>query len=274
MAQLIGGNNVYPSLDDCMNLVRALVNDDMAGATGTPGEGQIITDSPTASPATLQLLNSAITEMYRELRNAGSPTLIKDNYILTGIGPVFGVNGLGVPDPGTQVSISSVGYYNGRSTNGSLHLPSDCLQVMSVWERLSGSNDEFVPMIQNPWGLVPRNQDQYLVDWEWRNDEIWMNGCLNTQDVRMRYQATFPAIFGPDIDYTKTFIPVMDCKDAVAYKVAWKYSMRLGSAQANEMKMQADEQMRQLKNEFVRRSQSVDYQRQPYGNDPGFVIGS
>lgn len=44
------------SLLNIMNLVRALVNDSQAGATDTPGEGQILTDDPSISPFTLPFL--------------------------------------------------------------------------------------------------------------------------------------------------------------------------------------------------------------------------
>ena len=51
-----GSSSAYPSLEDIMNLVRALVNDSQAGATGDPGEGQILTDNPSISPFTQPFL--------------------------------------------------------------------------------------------------------------------------------------------------------------------------------------------------------------------------
>jgi hypothetical protein len=44
------------SLETIMNLVRSLVNDTQAGATDTPGEGQILTDNPAISPFTQPFL--------------------------------------------------------------------------------------------------------------------------------------------------------------------------------------------------------------------------
>ena len=37
-----GSSSAYPSLEAIMELVRSLVNDTQAGATGDPGEGQIL----------------------------------------------------------------------------------------------------------------------------------------------------------------------------------------------------------------------------------------
>src|ERR1039457_3988947 len=77
--------NGSTSLATIMDLVRALVNDSQAGVTGTPGEGQILTNNPAISPFTQPFLNSSIRELYRELRNVGDPVLIKDNIIITGL---------------------------------------------------------------------------------------------------------------------------------------------------------------------------------------------
>src|ERR1700686_946774 len=73
------------SLATIMDLVRSLVNDTQAGATNTPGEGQVFTNNPAISPFTQPFLNSSIRELYRELRNVGDPVLIKDNIIITGL---------------------------------------------------------------------------------------------------------------------------------------------------------------------------------------------
>ena len=48
--------NGSTSLETIMNLVRSLVDDTQAGATDTPGEGQIFTDNPAISPFTQPFL--------------------------------------------------------------------------------------------------------------------------------------------------------------------------------------------------------------------------
>ena len=53
------------SLLNICNLVRALINDSQAGATGTPGEGQIFTDDPSISPFVQPFLNSGIRALYQ-----------------------------------------------------------------------------------------------------------------------------------------------------------------------------------------------------------------
>lgn len=250
-----------------MNLVRALVNDSQAGATATPGEGQIITDNPSISPFTQPFLNSAIRELYRELRNVGQPTLIKDNVLVEGLTPINSPRyGLASPDPAVQVYLGFSGYFDGLQINSDLFLPNDVITVERVWERANNTNNAFLPMTQPQFGLPSVNQGQAFGLWEWRNDNIWMVGALGTRDLRLRYWAALPQFFSQTLDFASTFVPIIDCTDAVAYKTAAKYALMLGSPNTKELQDGAKEQMFQLKQEHVRRSQSVDYHRIPYGS--------
>jgi hypothetical protein len=263
----VPGNTGDTSLLTIMNLVRALVNDSQAGATGTPGEGQVFTDNPAISPFTQPFLNSSIRELYRELRNVGQPTLLKDNVIVSGLTPVNSVaNGLGGPNPAVQVYLGFGGYFDGLSINADLKLPGDMIYPERVWERQTGSNDIFVPMTQPTFGLPSVYQASRLSMWEWRNDNIWMLGSIQTNDVRLRYWATLPQFFSQTLDFASTFVPIIDCTDAVAYKTAVKYATMLGSPGLPDLKMDAKEQMFQLKNGITRRQQSQTFMGIPYGS--------
>src|ERR1700722_19747474 len=105
----IGAQPTYPFVEDAMLLARSLVNDTFPGATSTPGEGQILTDSSAISPFTIPFINSAIRRVYRKLGNHGVASLIQDNYILTNLAPIDGANGGGIPDPGAPVAITFYG---------------------------------------------------------------------------------------------------------------------------------------------------------------------
>src|ERR1035437_2865870 len=149
---------LYPSLSGIANYVRALINDSQAGATGTPGEGQIFVDDSSIAPFVQPLINASIREVYRELRNIGAPTLIKDNVIISGLTPVYGANGLGVPDPAVQVYLSYSGYFDGNTINGDLYLPSDLLYPTEVWESQNSTNNPFRKMRQPQDGMPSRYQ--------------------------------------------------------------------------------------------------------------------
>lgn len=267
------------SLSNIMNLVRAIVNDSQAGITGTPGEGQIITDNTEISPFTQPFLNSAIRELYRELRNVGQPTLVKDNVIFTNV-PVVNspTNGPGAYDPAVQTYLGFNGFFDGSQIHQTPALPGDVITVERVWERQAGTNNLFVPMHQPDFGLPSVNQGPRNKIWEWRNDSIWMPGTISPVDLRIRYWCALPTFFGPDIDFDSTFVPIIDCTDAVAYKTAYKYAVMLGAPGAAAVGQESARQMFQLKQENVRRMQSINYNRTPYrGHDhtsnSGFITG-
>ena len=263
----IGGNNVYPSLQDVANQVRSILNDDGAGVTGTVGEGQIVVDNASISLALINFLNLSIGELYRELRNSGDQTLIADNYIVLGLTPVNGPNGVGGPSPETQVQLGYTGYFDGTTLNSNLTLPINMLVPLRVWQRQSGTGLPFTPMAQAQGGLAPAYQGPLLGAWEWRSDGIWFNGATVPMDIRIRYKLKLPFFSGNNLDYTQTYIPIQDCVSAVAYKVATKYAARLGSSDTAYLDQRAKEEMLQLKNEQTRRAQGVPFQRPGYGDD-------
>ena len=264
----------YPALSDIMNLVRSLVNDSLAGATGTPGEGQIITNNPQISPFTQPFLNSAIREVYRELRNAGDAALIKDNYILTNLpvmnSPTFG---LGQPDPSVQVYIGFNGYFDGSQINPNFTLPADLIFPTVVSARASGTNNPYRRLREPNEGLISGLQTEYLGSWEWRGDSIWMNGALQPQDIKIRYLCALPTFFSNNLDLSSTFVPILDSLDAIAYKTASKYAAMLGSPGVADLKQDAKEQMFQLKNGVVRKMQRIRRERKPFGNYNGGYLG-
>lgn len=273
----IGGQNNYPSLAVIADLARSKVNDDKRGATGTPGEGQIFTNS---SVTMINFMNSAIRDTYRDCRIMGMKTLIKDNYILTGITPVNSSMGLGVANPAVQVSIQFVGYFDGLSFNPLITLPADMILPMQMWERLSGTNNPFGPMDQAQGSLTPRNQTDRFGDWEWRSDSIWMVGSTQTRDIRLRYIATFADLAASSVDFTSTFVPIADCHEAVADKIAAEYAMRLisplqgGQTVAQMANARADRSMRKLRQQVTLNKQLIDYQRPSYGSGAAQAAGS
>lgn len=267
MPTAIAGDNVYPSLEDVSSLVRSLINDDGPGATDTVGEGQIAVDNPLLSPAMQRLMSASIAETYRELRSVGDATLIADNYIVAGLPPIHGPYGIGAPAPETQVALTYNGFFDGTTMWPNLKLPSNMLMPLRMWERATGSELPFQPMVQSQDGLPPGIQGPRLHLWEWRSDGIWMPGSTMQRDIRLRSQTKLPLYFGPNIDWSTTYIPIMDCVSAVAYKTAAKYAMRLQGATPNweALDNQAKFEIGELQNEQVRRAQRVPYRRVPYG---------
>ena len=258
------------SLETIMNLVRSLVNDTQAGATDTPGEGQILTDNPAISPFTQPFLNSSIRELYRELRNVGNPVLIKDNVILLGL-PVLHspTQGLGNSDPAVQTILMPSGYFDGVQLWPNLQLPGDMLYPTRIRERATNSNDPFRDLDAPSGGLDSVMQGQCLRVYEWRNNNLNFRGATSVRDIMMRYYCSLPTFFSQTLDFSTTYVPVQDCTDAVAYMTAVKYARMLGSPGLADLLAESKNQMFQLKNANTRRMQHQDYARIPFGNSSG-----
>ena len=262
----------FASLETVMNLVRSLVNDTQAGLTSTPGEGQIITDNSAVSPFTLPFLNSAIRQLYRELRNVGDPQLVFDNVLIIGLPPLHSpTNGIGGSDPTVQTVLSTVGYFDGVVQWPQYLLPANMIYPTKLWERETGTNDNFEPMHQVQDGLPAQQQNFVLGKWEWRNNNLNFMGATQARDIRMRYYGALPQFFSPTMDFSSTYVPIQDSTDALAYMVAVMYARMLGSPGLADLIVEQKQQMFQLKNATTRRAQSVNYHRQPFGNSSGDI---
>jgi len=137
MANVVVDVTSFPNIKTITDLVRSDVRDDMAGATDTLGEGQILVNDMSLSVTMSNLFNSAVRELTRKLRIVNAPMLIADNYILKNIPPMNGPMGFQVADPSVQVYVGFNGYYDGTEWNQNWRLPQGCYQVMRCWERLT-----------------------------------------------------------------------------------------------------------------------------------------
>ena len=264
----------FPSLKMICNLIRAKLNDSLAGATGTPGEGQIITDDPVISPFMLPFLNQAIRDTYVAIRNAGSPALIKDNFILSAVPPINGPLGSMIPDPTIQVFFSPFGYFDGSQMWPKLALPSDFVYPLKLWQRITGGLDLFLPMTEAIDGLPPIYQTEALGQWEWRGSNIYLVGSLLPHDVRFRYQASFPEFFSPNLDFASTFVTLPESGNYIACNAAEEIASSLGAD--NEtlglMHDKTEYQLFLLKNTISIRAQRKNYHRRAYGSEDEWGI--
>jgi hypothetical protein len=258
------------SLETICNLIRALINDSQAGATNTPGEGQIFTDNPAISPFVQPMLNSSIRKLYRSLRGVGDPVLIRDNVIVTGL-PIINspTQGMGSSDPSIQTFLGPEGYFDGTQIWPNFILPNDMLYPTKLWERSTGSNDPFRDMEAPSGGLPSLLQGRHLRYWEWRNLKLNFIGATSQRDIRMRYYCSLPQFFSPTLDFNATFVPVPDCTDFLAFETAVLYATMLGSPGLADLKAEAAAQMFALKNANIRRMQHETIHRIPFGNSDG-----
>ncbi len=268
MQAVVGGNIRYPNLQSIADLFRASINDTFnnqggAGVGYGGGAGLIM---PNSNPDMVTFLDAATREMFSDLRNVGDPELILDNYILTGLPPVNSWLGPGVVNPATQVSIAYSGYFDGVQWYSDWVLPISTSKVLFLWERQTNTNTNFVPMRQAPFGLAGVQQGIRQGKWEMRQGQVWMPGSIQLTDIRMRVRITYPDNLNPaNINYTTTYVPIVDSTNAIVSKMLIRYAMRF--APENYQMAVAEEKrlMDKLKLEVVRQMQSQENQRAEWG---------
>jgi hypothetical protein len=194
--------------------------------------------------------------------------LIVDNFDILAIPPLVSpTQGAAAPDPSVQVALTYVGYFNGLTYNNLSNLPSSCLMVERVWERLNGSNDDFQPMTQCPQGLPSGYQGTYNNFWEYRQDAVYMPGSLSTIDIRLRFQAQVISIFTPGVNTQYTFIPINDSTDVLAAMTLQQIALRQGALILPGALAWATEQINDFLNEWTKRNQGMPYHVQPFGGE-------
>jgi len=263
----------YPTVQTITNLVRSDVRDDMAGQTNTLGEGQILVDNLNISVTMANFFNSAVRELSRQLRLNSAPMLIVDNYIIENIPPINGPMGLGVSDPSVQVAVGFNGYYDGTEWHSTFAFPQGLFQVIRCWERQTASNNTFRDMGEPSDGLPSAYQTNGWGCWEWRQDMCWFPGSLDNRDLRLRYLMILNAIFVANAPPATTYLPIMDCEEAVARKIGRMYARRQGGTLYEMAKQEETDATNMFLNEQVHRQQGTNYQTLAYGNETPPTLG-
>jgi hypothetical protein len=256
--------SAFPVIEDVTSLWRSLVNDTFPGLQGT--QGRIATDN---APFTLPFLNSAIRNLSRRLRNEGVTFPIKDGVVLGNIPAVVKA------DTSVFINIGFNGTNNGTTNSATPFLPPDCMQVYLVRQRVTGSGLPFVVVPEAAGGLQSGFQNQWLGQWEWRQYAIWLNGSLQPQDLMIRYLSGQPPINVPAANFASTPIFILDSADALAYLMASDYGSARGANPAviARVEKKADDFIDEMALEYIRRSQTQNFQRLSYQGGGSNVQG-
>ncbi len=264
-ANLVVNLTNFPTLQTITNLVRSDVRDDMAGATNTIGEGQILVDNLNTSLTMANFFNSAVRELSRQLRIQQAPMLIVDNYIIENIPPINGPMGFQVADPAVQVAIGANGYFDGTDWHASYCLPPNVYQVVRCWERLTSSNDVFQDMGEPSNGMAGVYQTSGWGRWEWRRNMVWTPGSLDYRDLRIRFLMILDPQMVAHADPATTYLPIMDCEEAIARKIGRMYARRQGGGMYQIALQEEQAATKMFLNEEVKRQQGTNYVTLAYG---------
>lgn len=256
----------YPSIEDWANLVRVYVNDTFKGATGTAGEGRIFTDG---APFVIPILNAALSDYQRDLDNSGVPTLTNE-VIFYNLPPInSAANGVGVPNPAVQQSLTYTGFFDGYLNYNTFLLPSDLIAPKRIWQRTTGTNLTFTLVQPAASGLRSMYQNFGIGEWEWRMDGLFWNGATIGKDIRLRYTkqvAFYGNTLSPSV-FPTTPLPFRESVECLAYLGAEKFcSSRLPPGGTADLLARYRTEMDKVINRQIKDMQTRKYARLAYGD--------
>lgn len=95
-------------------------------------------------------------------------------------------------------------------------LPADLIEIQGLYERLSGSNEDYQIMTRVDY-LPPYVQTtEALIYWTWEQQTIKFLGATSIRDVRLNY---IGAVLTPIVDQT-TILNLINCRTFLGYRTA------------------------------------------------------
>jgi hypothetical protein len=161
-----------------------------------------------------------------------------------------------------------MGYFNGYTWDSTRVLPISVSKMIAMWERQTGANEDFYPMSPAPFGLPGGLQSNRMGQWEMRQGQIWMPGCLQTTDLRLRARITYPsAPYSPTLNFSTAYVPILDSRNAIVAKMRIQYAARFAPEQYQLAVAEETRMMDKLKLEVVRALQGTENQRAAFGDE-------
>lgn len=231
----ISGSSAYGTVAACTSLIRSLVNDVAANWA---------TDS-----ILLPYVNAAYLDIQFAIANAGGDEFITETELIVVAVPSAS------QDPGTQTVIND-------ATAAPNDLPSNLIVPIEIWERPNLTTQDFQRMqdLTNAGGLPSRIQESRLNVWEWRTDGIYFIGATQDTQIRLRYQAYFNDLTGPN-----DTIMIRGAKNAMAYRAAELAAGARGSPMIEPVDKLYADALESLVLQNVRANQQHGRRRRPYG---------
>jgi hypothetical protein len=233
------GTTAYNTAGQITSLVRSLLND---------AAGNLFTDT-----VLLPYVNAAYRKAQRSLANVQSGSFLTDNVLIV-------VSAVAKVDPSVQVSITD-------ATAPPNQLPPDLLVPVKLWERASGSSDDFVEMtdLTDHDGLPSEPQAESLRYWEWCADGLYFIGATQDRQIRLRYQKSYPDL----VDSTSAVL-IRHSQEALAYGAAAMAGAARGAPLAERWDAAAVDALEDLIVQATQREQQTGRRRRPFSARLGF----
>jgi hypothetical protein len=246
-------NSAYVSMETVTTLIRAVANDMIYSQAG-----EILTDEANFM---LPLLNDALEWFQNEVNNHGVNTFTKET-ILTPLTPTQNPT-----DPGQFVGVNDNGYFDTVQLNmgPQLQIPPDLLDPLFLWERQTGSTEDWVEMSQCDGGLPSVLPAQRFRIWEWRTDTLYMPGAVQSNDIRLRYNGSLAMFVSTD-----DILYFRGATGALAYYMVSSYLASKNPQASQQAESRAKERLSQITTRNARMKMNRENSgRRSYGNPRG-----
>jgi hypothetical protein len=101
---------------------------------------------------------------------------------------------------------------------------------------------------------------------------VWMPGSLDTRDLRTRFLMILDTQMVANANPATTYLPIMDCEEAIARKIGRMYARRQGGGMYQIAQQEEVAATRMFLNEEVKRQQGTNYATLAYGNESAPVV--
>jgi hypothetical protein len=141
-------------------------------------------------------------------------------------------------------------------------------RLIALWERSTGSDQNFSPMQTVSSGLPPVLQGTRMGIYEMREGTLWMPGCTLQTDIRIRCTVNYDNNYlSQNLNFATAYIPILNCTNAVAAKMLKLYALRFNASLLPMATQMEEMEMDKLKLESTRELQSREYKRMVFGAD-------
>ncbi len=151
--------------------------------------------------------------------------------------------------PGTFQDMNSIGL-----------LPNDMLEPQKLEERLAGSTDMFMPMVQRQWepDILPTDSLRY---WTYREENIFFVGATTVREIKIFYKKRLLVVTD-----TNSVIAVNNSNMYMINRIAALSARYIGEnpTRADELDKEADSNMDWLIRIGVKSKQGARSRRRPY----------
>lgn len=234
----------YPSVTDALVAARVVCNDAAQSILGSV--------LATNQPFVLPMVDLAHKTLRKMLTKAGVNTLSKYAY-------ATGLTAVATPDPTVQVQLLYTGYYDGVTMHAGPFLPADLVEPLEIWERLSGSYNQWARMTQAADSISTRAQTGAFRIWDWETDTLYLPGATQTNDLKFKY-----LIATPRLTSATQQIPIADCEMAMGSLIAEILAQSRGGVGAAGFHARAESEVDLLVSPTSRKEQYASFNRMPF----------